>query len=114
MGYQTSLHIRKQEIEKMMAEKREQLMEAGTELSIFSHQADDVVVDLYEREKNTGIMELLEIELEKVNEALQKCAAGEYGKCESCGGTIEDERLKSRVNTALCQKCAQNKKKMLH
>ncbi len=114
MVYQASLQIRKQEIEKMMAEKREQLMEASTELSIFSHNHDDVVADLYEREKNTSTIELLEIELEKVNEALQKCAAGEYGKCESCGGAIEDELLQSRVDTALCHKCAQNNKKILH
>ncbi|KUG02874.1 dnak suppressor protein [hydrocarbon metagenome] len=114
MVYQTSLHIRKQEIQKMIAEKKDQLMEASTELSVFSHNPDDVVLDLYEREKNSGIIELLEIELEKVNEALQKCAAGEYGKCESCGGAIEDERLQSRVDSVLCHKCAQNKKKMLH
>ncbi len=114
MVYQASLHIRKQEIQKMIAEKREQLMEASTELSIFNHNPDDVVVDMYEREKNIGLMELLEIELGKVNEALEKCAAGEYGKCESCGSSIEAERLQSRVDTALCSKCEQDKKMMLH
>ncbi len=114
MVYQASLQIRKQEIQKMIAEKREQLMEASTELSIFNHNPDDVAVDLYEREKNVGLMELLEIELEKVNEALEKCAVGEYGICESCGSSIEAERLQSRVDTVLCSKCEQAQKTKLH
>ncbi len=114
MVYKTSLHIRKQEIEKMIAEQMEQMMEASTELSIFGHNHEDMLVDVYEKEKNTGLLELLDIELQKVNEALKKCDTGEYGKCQSCGGQIEDERLQSRVDTSLCHKCNQAEKMMLH
>ncbi len=113
MAYEASLHIRRQEIEKMIGEKKEILMEAASELSVFG-PAGDMALELYEREKNAEIIELLEIELARVNEALQKCAAGGYGICEVCGGAIEDERLQRRVNTALCQQCDRTRSNLLH
>jgi DnaK suppressor protein len=78
MSHGASLYIRKQEIEKMIREKKDLLMEAGAELSVFNSHAD-MGLELYEREKNQEIIELLEIELSRVNEALQKVAEGKYG-----------------------------------
>lgn len=113
MIYGASLQIRKQEIEKMIREKRELLMEAGAELSVFKPHAD-MGLELYEREKNQEIMELLEIELSRVNEALQKAADGKYGVCDSCGGAIEEERLQRQINASLCHKCQEAQNNILH
>ena len=108
MSHGASLYIRKQEIEKMIREKKDLLMEAGAELSVFNSHAD-MGLELYEREKNQEIIELLEIELSRVNEALQKVAEGKYGVCDSCGGSIEEERLQRQINPSLCHKCQQFK-----
>jgi DnaK suppressor protein len=71
-------------------------------------------LELYEREKNQEIIELLEIELSRVNEALQKVAEGKYGVCDSCGGSIEEERLQRQINPSLCHKCQQAQNNILH
>ncbi len=113
MSHGASLYIRKQEIEKMIREKKDLLMEAGAELSVF-HSHADMGLELYEREKNQEIIELLEIELSRVNEALQKVAEGKYGVCDSCGGSIEEERLQRQINPSLCHKCQQAQNNILH
>ncbi|HBQ27729.1 MAG TPA: molecular chaperone DnaK, partial [Syntrophomonas sp.] len=65
--------------------------------------------EVYEREKDNGILELIELELEKVNDALHKYKQGRYGVCEVCGQTIEPGRLNRMVNTTLCAGCAQQR-----
>ncbi len=113
MGNGFSLLIRKEEIQKMIKEKQELLMEAGAELSSFQSHPD-MGLEVYEREKNQETIELLEIELARVNEALQKVAAGEYGICNDCGGAIEEERLQRQISTSLCLKCQEAKNNILH
>jgi DnaK suppressor protein len=110
--HELNLHLRKQEIQKMIAEHQKLLMEAGQELSTIN--SSDYSVDLYEKEKNQATIELLEMELEKVNQAIDMLNAGEYGKCESCGGQIEEERLKRMINTKLCSDCARAQKNLMH
>lgn len=41
----------------------------------------------------------------KIQEALQRLDAGEYGICEECGEEISIERLKARPVTTLCIEC---------
>jgi len=41
----------------------------------------------------------------KIDEALARIAAGDYGVCESCGGEISYERLRVRPVTTLCVEC---------
>jgi len=109
MDHQIALQVRKQEIEKMIKEKNQQMMEASSELSI-----NNIDEDLFDRESSSDIMGLLEIELDKVNEALSRCSSGQYGICESCGAAIEEERLQSMVNATLCSQCARAREKRVH
>ena len=41
----------------------------------------------------------------KIQEALQRLDAGEFGVCEECGEEISIERLKARPVTTLCIEC---------
>lgn len=41
----------------------------------------------------------------KIQEALQRLEAGEFGICEECGEQIGIERLKARPVTTLCIEC---------
>lgn len=114
MDQQVELLTRKNEIKKMLDEKRKQLMEAGRELSPFEQDSGETAYALYERDRAQGIVELLELELEKVDDALEMYEQGKYGTCESCGGKIEAERLQTNINTTLCSSCARERNKYLH
>jgi DnaK suppressor protein len=45
--------------------------------------------------------------ISKVNEALERIDAGEFGVCEVCGEEIGEKRLEARPVTTLCIACKQ-------
>jgi DnaK suppressor protein len=47
-----------------------------------------------------------EVELARVDAALERLAAGEYGSCVTCGEAIEPKRLEFDPSTPLCLACA--------
>lgn len=110
MDYLAKLLTRKREIEEALANSREFLMtsfsESTDELSMYDQHPADSASELYEREKTAGMAELLEIELEKTNEAIEQYQNDKYGVCQICGQTIEPARLERLVNTTVCSQCA--------
>lgn len=111
-NYYRALLSRKEEIEKQIDSKREVLQtplsEATDELSAYDQHPGDVASDVFEREKEVGLLEMLEFELGKINDALSKYQNGSYGICEQCGKQIEPARLERVVNTTLCAACARS------
>jgi DnaK suppressor protein len=84
--------------------------------------ADDTVADMTDQTVNypdptdrasiesdrSFILRLRERErmlLTKINEALERIEAGDFGICESCGGDISVKRLEARPVTTLCIEC---------
>lgn len=110
MDYKDKLLAKKNEIEQVIQQKQDSLMipitESTDELSMYDQHPADIASELFEREKDRGILELLELELEKVNDAIDKLSSGTYGKCDICGREIEPERLERLLNTTLCVSCA--------
>jgi RNA polymerase-binding transcription factor DksA len=53
-------------------------------------------------ETNTGILKQLEIQLDDVNDALNKIEAGTYGICEVSGHPIEEGRLNANPAARTC------------
>lgn len=104
------LLAKKNELEQLIQNKREVIMipmsEWTDELSSYDQHSADNASDLYEREKEIGILELLEFELEKVNDALMRDDEGLRQVCSICGQAIEAQRLKRMVNTTVCSRCA--------
>lgn len=45
-------------------------------------------------------------ELRRIDAALVRVAAGEYGTCQKCGDPVSDERLELLPDTPFCKKCA--------
>jgi hypothetical protein len=76
LDYLSKLLTRKQEIEEALSNSREYLMtpfaESLDELSSYDQQPTASASELYEREKTAGMAELLEIELEKTNQAIEQ------------------------------------------
>jgi DnaK suppressor protein len=48
-----------------------------------------------------------EVELARIDAALERLAEGEYGWCLTCGGAIEPRRLELHPATPLCLACAE-------
>ena len=107
------LLARKQELEQMTGTLQERLMtplaETTDELSLYDQHPADIGSEVFEREKDRGILELMQLELEKVHDALNKYEQGRYGVCEVCGQAIEPARLDRMVNTTLCVGCARQR-----
>lgn len=61
----------------------------------------------FEYEKELSIEQNTVNLLGKVDHALERVAAGQYGLCESCGNSIPVERLDVLPYTTLCVTCAQ-------
>lgn len=110
MDPKTELLQKKQELESIIKTKQEQMMiplsESTDELSLYDEHPADIGSEVFEREKDFGLLELYELELEKVRDALERLEAGQYGICEICGEPIEPARLQRVSHTTLCAGCA--------
>ena len=51
--------------------------------------------------------------LDKIDKALQKIVAGEFGVCEECGEEISVKRLEARPETTLCIRCKEDQERGL-
>lgn len=104
---------RKEELENIIRKKQEDIMrplsQTTGELSAYDQHPADIASELYEREKDNGLLELLELELEKVNDVIKRYNNGQYGVCELCGKNIEKARLERLLNTTLCSECARQR-----
>ena len=58
-------------------------------------------IEVYEN--NKGVLNQLEIKLNEVQSALNKIEAGTYGKCETCGSSIEEDRLEVNPSAKTCK-----------
>jgi RNA polymerase-binding transcription factor len=58
-----------------------------------------------ERERDFSLLENARDLLSQVDQALQKIEEGTYGKCASCGKSIEAARLKALPYASLCISC---------
>lgn len=114
MDYRSKLLEKKAEIEQVISEKREYLMmpisESIDELSNYDQHPGDVASEMFEREKNQGVLELLEFEMEKIEDALYRLDNGQYGICEVCGQNIPAARLERLPGTTLCVSCASKRR----
>lgn len=112
MDYGQILQAKKRELEEVIQKKRDLMMipitETVDELSMYDQHPADLGSEMYEREKDAGLLELYELELEKLNDAIDHYKKGEYGICEVCGKSIEEERLSRLINTTLCAQCARD------
>lgn len=76
--------------------------ESTAELSSLDQHQADVGTELFDRERDLGILEAVEGELTEVERALQRIDDGTYGTCEACGKPIGDERLEAQPYARLC------------
>lgn len=89
----------KQELERSISnretEDRQTHSESIGELSLYDNHPGDIATELYEREKDFGLLEFHHKQLEDVKYALARIEAGNYGICEVSGEIIPLERLEA-------------------
>ncbi len=108
-NYQALLN-RKQEVMGQIERKRDILQtpvsEYTDELSAYDQHPGDLGTDTFEREKELGLLEMLEFEMSKINDALAHYENGSYGICDQCGEAIEPARQRRLPDTTVCAACA--------
>lgn len=62
--------------------------------------------DIITWEMNLARRAQLEARIAEIEEALERSASGEYGRCEVCGNPIDPERLRILPHTLRCVRCA--------
>jgi RNA polymerase-binding transcription factor len=93
------------ERERLRARLRE--LGAGSDASLaFDGGFADSSQVTAERGELDAIAGSLTDSLQEVEDALSKLDEGTYGRCESCGGAISQERLEAKPAARLCIACA--------
>jgi RNA polymerase-binding protein DksA len=85
-------------------EMRQANLPPPDEPSYSNHLADEGSAT-YQQEENLAVERHLSRELESVDAALARLAAGTYGKCENCGRPISPERLEALPTATWCMDC---------
>ncbi|SKA02650.1 TraR/DksA C4-type zinc finger protein [Selenihalanaerobacter shriftii] len=79
--------------------------ESTSELSNYDNHPADQALNTYEREKDLGLRDNAYQLLKQVEDALEQIESGNYGVCESCGQSINEERLDIMPYTTYCAEC---------
>jgi DnaK suppressor protein len=106
------------DIKKLLLEEREELKRQGTEIdessfggaqsemtgdiASFDEEFADAGTATFERERDLSLSNNIRDLIEKIDHALQRIEAGNYGLCERCGRPIEKARIKALPYASLC------------
>jgi RNA polymerase-binding transcription factor DksA len=103
----TSISTRKIQLETRLADLKGRL--SGIEAELDSHQSSDWEELATEREGDEvleGMGLTGQLEIRRIEAALERIASGEYGICAKCGAEIGDARLDVLPYTPFCRNCA--------
>ena len=101
------ISTRKTQLESRLADLKSRM--AGIETELDSHQSADWEELATERETDEvleGMGISAQQEIRKIEAALARIEAGEYGFCANCGKEIGEERLNVVPFTPFCRSCA--------
>ncbi len=72
----------------------------------FGKRIGEGTTEAIERLSTTATARSIATSLADTDRALEKLAAGTYGRCDTCGEQIPAERLEARPTTAHCIRCS--------
>jgi YteA family regulatory protein len=84
------------------------MSDSVSELSVYDNHPADIGDELFERSKDTALIDNAQVILEKIETALEKIDNGSYGYCDKCGKPIPLERLDAIPWVAQCVTCQKN------
>lgn len=68
-------------------------------------EPDEGDAEIFEREKNSALISVLERRLSDIDMAMRAIDKGKYGICSRCGKPIEVERLEIKPDASMCVTC---------
>ncbi|WP_375432349.1 TraR/DksA family transcriptional regulator [uncultured Friedmanniella sp.] len=68
------------------------------------HDPEGSMVSL-DQARDAALLERTELTLAELGAAQDRLVAGQYGRCESCGRAVPDERLQARPEARRCVGC---------
>ena len=83
--------------------------EKAGDLSSYSIHIADIAGDVYEQEKEIGIMGKASLTLQKIDEALLRIEKGGFGTCQNCQKEIGIDRLEAMPFARFCIDCERKK-----
>lgn len=101
------ISVQKQLISDQLQEMEKRLAKINRDLT--QARSKDFEEQATERENEEVLEEIARETTDSIHRlkvAIQKISEGSYGECESCGETIQEERLKALPDTSLCVSCA--------
>ncbi len=85
--------------------------ERGSGIS-FGKRVGDGTTEAVTRFTDVGVVDSLNVSLERVDRALEKLTEGSYGTCDACGGEIPAARLEAQPESAVCVDCARTARRV--
>ena len=79
--------------------------EISSELSYYDNHPSDIATEINDIEKGMAFRENEKSIIRRIDSALTRVEDGTYGKCESCGKPINEERLEFMPYAERCVKC---------
>jgi DnaK suppressor protein len=90
-----------------LRERRERVQaDLRREREALPKDSDDAAIHLENDEVLEAIDESARAELASIDAALARLDAGQFARCERCGGEIEIERLQAVAHASTCSRCA--------
>ena len=84
---------------------QESMHDSTGELSFYNNHPGDVASEVYERSKDLALIKNAKIQLEKIEDVLDKINKGTYGFFDECGKAIDIDRLEVLPETTKCIHC---------
>lgn len=98
----TLLEERRRSLRELAGERLEP-EERMTDVAADRGQVDsDMAAELGQRETEESVDDLLEVHIDRIEEAFDRVDEGSWGICAECGRRIPDERLRARPETRYC------------
>lgn len=94
-----------EQLEEMTKEKSFDKDKIQAKWQEYGSKEEDSAVEVAEFQDNISLERRLETNLEKIEKALKKIEEDNYGVCENCENSIEDERLLVYPEAQHCLEC---------
>jgi DnaK suppressor protein len=92
------------QVEAELAERRRAAAPSG-ERPGFGKRAGDYVAQVVEDRTNNQLADSLSVTADAIRRALASIDDGRFGRCQSCGEPIADDRLQAVPWALLCMRC---------
>jgi RNA polymerase-binding transcription factor DksA len=89
-----------------LAADLESVVAASTDVATDDEHDPEGATIAYERSRLAALVAQADDQLMEIQAALDRLAAGTFGRCERCGGAIAAERLDALPATRRCRECA--------